>query len=416
MSFCEPAFVMALCYLLLIVQMGSMMTMIQTGKKQKTLLWTVPPFLLTMLLLLVLLCADSITGKMVFFLIPAIIYTIWLFLWTGKTSRTTINNNSIKESIDSLPSGIGFSEKDGLVLLANDCMERISYELTGCDYQDADRFWRQLWEGAVRANVQKLQAGSTLAFQTSDGKVWSLEKKELTYNGKEIFQYTATDTTLLYQISEKVQKNNEELTRMNARLQQYGRDMEEYVKSRELLDVKMRVHDKMGQALLATRIWLSKNVSGQENKTGDEKDVQEILKQWKFVTTLMKKESEPQRQEDTWHYITEAADFAGVKLSVEGSFPKNSDTMKLFVEAAAEALTNAVRHGNATDFFVYILHEEKEMHCRFTNNGKVPDQQITESGGLGTLRMRLERAGGRMRVSVTPCFSLEIDLPEGEKE
>lgn len=409
------AFGMTLCYLLLIVQMGSMTALIRRNRKE-TMLWTIPSFLITLFLLVLMLHDDTdrMSKSQMIFLLSAVAYTIWLTFVTVKTCRTMISNDSIKESIDHLPSGIGFSEKNGLVLLANDCMERICYELTGSDFQDANAFWRQISDGAVSKNVQKLQTESVPAYQTADGTVWSLERKQLHCAGKEIFQYTATDTTLLYQMSEKIQKNNEELTRLNGRLRQYGKNLEEYVKNRELLELKMKIHDKMGQALLATRIWLLQNTTDREKYSSNEKSLQEILRQWELVIALMKKENEPVQDENTWRYVTEAADFAGVKLSLEGKLPKNPDTMHLFVEAAAEALTNAVRHGNADTFFIRIQYTDRKMHCRFTNNGNIPTQPVTESGGLASLRTRIEKAGGRMQVKTEPCFSLEFDLPEGE--
>lgn len=39
-----------------------------------------------------------------------------------------------------------------------------------------------------------------------DGRVWVLERKQLDCSGQEIFQYTATDTTVLYQMSEKLKE------------------------------------------------------------------------------------------------------------------------------------------------------------------------------------------------------------------
>ena len=40
----------------------------------------------------------------------------------------------------------------------------------------------------------------------SDGREWVLERKQLDCSGQEIFQYTATDTTVLYQMSEKLKE------------------------------------------------------------------------------------------------------------------------------------------------------------------------------------------------------------------
>jgi signal transduction histidine kinase len=50
-----------------------------------------------------------------------------------------------------------------------------------------------------------------------------------------------------------------------------------------------------------------------------------------------------------------------------------------------------------------------------TNDGKPPESEITEGGGLSTLRKRVERAGGTMLVQSVPVFKLTVTVPK-EKE
>lgn len=50
-----------------------------------------------------------------------------------------------------------------------------------------------------------------------------------------------------------------------------------------------------------------------------------------------------------------------------------------------------------------------------TNDGKVPDDEITEGGGLSALRRRIENAGGIMRIKSRPNFALSALLPYGEE-
>ena len=243
-------------------------------------------------------------------------------------------------------------------------------------------------------------------------------KKQLDCNGEEIFQYTATDTSILYQMSVKWKKNNEELLHMNDRLRQYGNDIGELVRNREILDAKMKIHDEMGQALLAIRAWLlqksSNDLNDEASMASRLESAQELLKRWEYVIALLKKEGEEEVR-NTWHYFTEAADFAGVRISLKGELPKDSKTVSLLVTVAAEALTNAVRHADADTLFIRIMHTKKEVCCSFKNNGKAPEHPVTEGGGLGALRMRIEKSGGRMQTDWQPCFSLNICLPEGEE-
>ena len=83
----------------------------------------------------------------------------------------------------------------------------------------------------------------------------------------------------------------------------------------------------------------------------------------------------------------------------------------MIVAAAAEALTNAVRHAGADELSIKLYESENKLEITFTNNGRRPAGEITEGGGLEALRLRLEEAGGSMKISARPYFVLNITLP-----
>ena len=88
---------------------------------------------------------------------------------------------------------------------------------------------------------------------------------------------------------------------------------------------------------------------------------------------------------------------------------------KLFVQAAAEALTNAISHAHAKNLYMALQSDAENYTARFTNDGDAP-KEITEGGGLGSLRRKLEDEGGTMRVLTEPQFALVITLPKGKGE
>ena len=46
-----------------------------------------------------------------------------------------------------------------------------------------------------------------------------------------------------------------------------------------------------------------------------------------------------------------------------------------------------------------------------TNDGRPPEGDIREGGGLSALRGLVEDAGGRMHVQSTPGFALRVEIP-----
>ena len=63
---------------------------------------------------------------------------------------------------------------------------------------------------------------------------------------------------------------------------------------------------------------------------------------------------------------------------------------------------------------LYIdLEETAETFCAsFRNDGIPPRGEITEGGGLGFLRKKLEREGGTMTIAGSPDFVLSVLLPK----
>ena len=220
---------------------------------------------------------------------------------------------------------------------------------------------------------------------------------------------TAVNITELYHLLEQLEQKHLELKKMNGRLWQYSENMESYVRSREILETKMRIHKEIGQALLASRVYISQKIP--------ELTEQDILKRWESVVLVLKKEAEPEVPENKWLQFVRAAGDAGVQVAASGSIPTDPVQQEYLLMAAVEALTNAVRHGEADQLKIVLTEENGYIRACFFNNGKKPIAPVREGGGLGALRIRLEEAGGSMQILTTPEFCLSVLLPKkGGKE
>ena len=63
---------------------------------------------------------------------------------------------------------------------------------------------------------------------------------------------------------------------------------------------------------------------------------------------------------------------------------------------------------------VELTRTDAGLSAAITNNGNMPEGEITEGGGLSALRRKTESAGGIMRVQSVPAFKLELILPGKE--
>ena len=88
----------------------------------------------------------------------------------------------------------------------------------------------------------------------------------------------------------------------------------------------------------------------------------------------------------------------------------------LMYTAIREALTNAVRHGGATALKTQISRDKNTCIIKISNNGRPPEKNISEGGGLGNLRKTLEREGAGLSYSFEDGFALVISLPQEYNE
>ena len=109
--------------------------------------------------------------------------------------------------------------------------------------------------------------------------------------------------------------------------------------------------------------------------------------------------------------LMQVAELIGCKVIFLGEQPTQRKALQLLYAAIREALTNAVRHANATGLMVKIEQDEKNYHIEISDNGGVSVSSITEGNGLSALRQRLEQEGATLKVLCDNSVSLLVDIP-----
>ena len=308
-------------------------------------------------------------------------FTLW------HKSRRQISPVSIKESCDHLPSALCFAWENGLPCLKNLKMDELSHLLTGEALLNANDFWKTM----------KLQPIVTL----ENGQTWSFERVRLGMSGKTVYQITGTNITEEARLQRELEEDNLRLKNMNRRLRQYGQDVQEATREKEILHAKTRVHDEIGHALLQTRQFLS----------GTQGDAEAVRAAWRQNTRLLLGKSVEEQRPDTFEQLSRAAKAIGVTIARSGSFPEEGTENAQLVEAAAhECLTNLVRHAGGTRLEIFGEKTASAWKVRYLNDGAVPAAPIVEGSGLTALRTRTEAAGGAMEIAVLPRFQLTLIL------
>jgi len=319
-------------------------------------------------------------------------------------NRKSISHSSIKEAFDNLPTGVCFFNEAGLPVLCNLAMQRFSFSVCGRDVQfitDLENFHADDFIPAI--GVQK----DGKVFILEDGSAWQLEKRIFAHESGECYtQYIAADVTELYKKRVELTRENQQLRKVQADLKQLSANVVAVTREEEILNTKMRVHDEMGKCLLAAQKYLK------EDSTESIPD--SLTAAWQRAVSMLKYSNDTP-DEDMLLQIRKTCEYVKLAFVQTGKLPKQERAAYLLTCAVRECVTNAVRYAQATELYAVFSENEAEATVTVTNNGKVPDRQIVEGGGLSTLRRRVERAGGTMDVQSFPMFQLTVTVPK-EKE
>lgn len=310
---------------------------------------------------------------------------------------------AIKESIDHLPTGLCFYEENGRVMLVNHRMNGLCHAILGRDLQNGALMWQDLCSGDhVLPSVVRLSFGTQPSFRLSDGSVWSFSQTDL----EGVIQLTAIDSTKLHGLLEDLSRKNSDLESLYLRLKQYEENVDRLSREKERLETKIGIHSELGQTLLATRSYL---LSGKEDKTVP-------TDAWKYSIALLRSKAVYKSETFSLSTLIQTAHSFGITVEEEGQIPRCKDVERLFLEAATEALTNAVRHAGAKVLYIRFFEDDTNYYVSFRNDGKLPEDTITEGGGLSSLRRKVETKGAEMQIVCRPEYSLTVTMPKEGKE
>ncbi len=321
------------------------------------------------------------------------VLSLWASCRLFLASRRKLSPVSIKESSDHLPCALCFAWENGQPCLKNFKMDELSHQITGKALLNANEFWKEIAPQPI--------------VSLSNEQTWSFERIRLTLSGQSVYQITGTNITEEAQLRQELEKDNLRLQAMNRRLRQYGQEVQEVTREKEILRAKTRVHDEIGQVLLQTRQFLS----------GVRGDAESICAQWRLNTRLLLEKYANEKPMDTLEQLSCAAKAIGVTIERRGAFPEDGTESAQLLEAAArECLTNLVRHANGTRLEIWSEASANGWKIRYLNDGDVPAKPIVEGSGLSALRAQTEAAGGIMTVEHAPRFQLTLILPQERQE
>ena len=323
------------------------------------------------------------------------------------TKNSIIGKNSIKESMDNLPDGICFSKLDGTPLLVNGVMQDISYAVFGNMLANDLVCARDIKNNNIKKDARILQRDPLIVEALGD--IWQIQVV-LHKNLRETLAYKITLEWGLYQ---EIEEKNRQIEKINRSLKEYQKNVAEYTRQKEILQAKIKIHDKIGQSLIYFKRYLD-----MDKKTKEDRD--KLINLWMESLVMLdekddfltEKEDSSKNEANFEKLISTAKDI-GVAVHLEGETPRDEGNLNLLVDIVHEALNNAIRHGQAKNIWIKLDEGDLNIHCKIRNDGIPSKEPIKEKGGLKNIHQRIKSFGGKMNIELNPQFTLDLSWPKG---
>ena len=313
---------------------------------------------------------------------------VCLSVHIAKWQKKHISAISVKESFDTLPTGVCFYENGGRIYLVNNAMDALTQKLAGQHLYNGERFWDMLKSKSLPLD------DSEKAVVEIDGRIYAFSRHLNTVNGQELCELIASDITEEAAQNQELARKNADLEQLNKMLEEYDRNLAVIVREREILQSKVKIHDDMNVLLVST-------INSIENS--DESEFECIGDMWKEGILGLQRDTEPYRK-NPLETLYNLAESLGITLVFEGSLPDKNENVRLLIAAASECMVNAIRHAKAKRVFV----NSDENGFIITNDGNPPENEITEGGGLGNLSERAKSVDAKITIESVPQFVLRI--------
>ncbi len=338
-------------------------------------------------------------------LIPAILGLIAIMvLLLRRTLRfggRNITPGSVKEAVDSLPEGICCFRPWGRIVLANTAMEALCRRATGEILTNGRDFRESLASGQLRPGCRLTDNGGETLLVLPDGSAHSFREQNFDWEGEPLTVLLAANVTEAYRKTLALEEQNRRLTELNRQLAARNREIVDLTIQSEILAARVRLHDAMGEDLLAMKKLLLE---------GDEPEATETVRRRLRRSVSFLRDNSEYQAADEFAVLMQTAERLGVRVELEGVLPKEEPFRRVVATGLHECLTNLLRHAHGNLLRMELRAQGDKLTVIYTGNGEPPKEPVRETGGLRILRTLTEQVGGSMAISTEPSFTVTLTL------
>lgn len=220
---------------------------------------------------------------------------------------------------------------------------------------------------------------------------------------------------------EELRRSNYELEAARSRLVDYSKQIEKITKLEERNRISRELHDSIGHNL--TGMLMQVDAAKQVMEVDKDKGMEILEAVYKNINTSIEdvrqtvRDIRPLKYQTHKSSIIELINRFKMDTGVNVEYKTSGNPYELFpsIEMVMyrniqEGLTNAVRHGEATEIIVHVIYKLDTTEVVISDNG-VGCKEIKKGFGLSGMEERLDIIGGSINYETENGFSIHMYLP-----
>ena len=242
-------------------------------------------------------------------------------------------------------------------------------------------------------------------------------------------------TTTLRQVSGKInelgqlyddgRKYSYELENAKDQIEQYSKRVEALAQLEERSRISEEIHDTIGHRLTATLLQMEAGLrlGEMDPQKGKEllMDTRDHLRESIDVLRETVRGMKPKGYRNPLFTLQDMIEEFKKKTAVDITLRVHGEIMKLYpslelicYKNIQEALTNAVRHGQAKHIQILLIYGEEEIRLQVKDDGR-GCEAVEKGMGLRAMEERLKLVGGCLKIYHEGGFCIESIIPNQQK-
>ncbi len=241
-----------------------------------------------------------------------------------------------------------------------------------------------------------------------------------------LLQYSTKSHEELIRLYDELRKDHYELDETRKRLVEFTHQVEATAQSGERERIARHLHDHMGHRLIRVKMMMEAAIQImpsnyphgmdlmnqiRDQLSGSMDDMRNTVKKMRPATSLTEEYAIDRLLEETGR-----ATGIHTNLKVKGIPILLYPSLQIVLyKNAKEAITNALRHGNATAVEVVLAFGDGDVCMSVSNTGEINQPPIPNTGqqgmGLSGMEERVKLVGGRLYIQWEHPFTIVTTLP-----